>query len=190
MPSRRRRGLIWVLTFLLLGIMIIAIWGLQNRRHPDGEPTVAAANATPTVELLGSRLSHYDPRGRLLWTVISESLRYQKEVEQTVGQDVQVQFFTADHPALQLRAARLVFFNRSGDLALSGKVVAQDEQQDLRFQTEGALWIDDKGVLKGEKPLELEREDLMLQGVGFSYWPNEDKLLVQSAQLRFWPNRR
>jgi LPS export ABC transporter protein LptC len=180
----------WGLIILLLGTIAITIWGLQSGRQPASAQISEAADATPSVELRGSTLTHYDSSGHLLWAVASDALRYQQGLEQTTAQDVQVQFFSGDRPSLQLRAARLVFFNQSGDLALSGKLVAQDDKENLRFQTEGAYWSDREEVLHGEAPLEIERDDLTLEGAGFSYWPAEDKLQVQSAQLRFWPGKR
>lgn len=192
MPRLQRRGLTWGLTVLLLGIIAITIWGLglQSGHRPAAAQMSEAADVKSSVELRGSRLTHYDSAGHLIWTVTSDSLRYQKGTLQTTAQDVGVQFFNNDRPSLQLRAAQLVFYNQSGDLALSGKLVAQDDKGNLRFQTEGAIWNDREAVLHGEAPLSIERYDLTLEGAGFSYWPAEDELRVQSAQLRFWPGKR
>jgi len=142
------------------------------------------------VELSESRLSHYDPSGRLLWTLEAPLMRHNRQAEESMAQDALVQFFSAGRPRLQVRAGRLVLLNRSGDLLLSGRLSAADQAQGLRFQTEAARWSDTGQVLRGSGPLELERQNLKLTGQGFSYWPRQDRLVVQSAALRFWPEGR
>ena len=186
----RRRRLIIALLLLLSGLAWLA------SRGPSGGQSAIASAASPNsslaagVELSDSRLSHYDQQGRLLWTLEAPLMRYYRKAEESVAQDVLVQFFSAGRPSLQVRAGRLVFFNRSGNLLLSGRLVAADPAQGLRFQTEAARWSDHEQVLRGSGPLELERQNLKLTGQGFSYWPRQDRLVVQSAALRFWPGGR
>ncbi len=185
MSLGKRSGLVWIL--LLLAILALAIWSLQRSEHPaDGQ----TSDAAPGVELVGSRLDHYGSSGDLIWTASSKDMQYQQDSGQTVAHDVLVQFFSDSHPTLQLHADQLTFFNESGDLDLSGKVVARDSEQKLRFETEAANWNERDGVLRGDGPLAIQRNDLMLQGANFTYWPRENSLKVQSAQLRFWPNSR
>jgi len=180
-----KRRLSWL--FLFLGIIALTSWVLQrSERSADGE----TPNATPGIELIGNRLDHYGSAGNLIWTASAQEMRYQQDSGQTVAPDVLVQFFSGGHPTLQLQADGLTFFNQSGDLELVGNVVAREPAQDLRFETEEARWTERDGLLHGDGPLAIERKDLTLQGAGFSYWPSDNTLRVQSAQLRFWPNSR
>jgi len=182
---------------LIIGLLLLLpVLAWLSSRWPSGGQSATANAASPNsksaagLELSESRLSHYDPAGHLLWTLHAPLMRYRQQAQEGLAQDAWVQFFSAGRPSLGVRAGRLVFFNRSGDLLLSGRLSAQEQAQGLRFQTEAARWSDSGQVLRGSGPLELERQNLKLTGQGFSYWPRQDQLVVQSAALRFWPEGR
>jgi len=145
-----------------------------------------SAEEKPNVEIRDGELARYTPDGKLTWVLRSPSLAYYEEKEQTRAQDVEVRFFDAQgREALRVRAQELIFFHETGDFMLRGDIQGQDPEG-LRFRTEEARWEEREGVLRGNRPIEVERPDSQLRGSGFAYFPREGKLVVHDARLQLF----
>jgi len=170
------------LPLLLVGTAI-ALTACGPSADVSGPPN---AEEKPSVELRGGELSRYTPEGKLVWVLRSPSLAYYEDTKQTRAQDVEVRFFDAQgREALVLRAQELVFFHETGDFALRGSIVGEDPEG-LRFQTEEARWVEREGVLRGNRPIDVERPDAKLSGRGFEYRPRTGELIVHDARLRLF----
>lgn len=85
--------------------------------------------------------------------------------------------------ALNLTSDSLVFYIASGDLAITGNIVAEDASG-IRFTTDEAYWDAENSVLRGDSPVFAEREDFSISGAGFAYDPNERTIAVSDGHLK------
>lgn len=135
------------------------------------------------LELSAGKLTHYDEAGTPLWTLQARSIRYFEGEEATRAKRVEVRFLGPDGgESLTVQAEALTFFHRSGDLHLTGGLEARGEGE-LSFSTEEARWVEGAGVLRGETPVRARRGELVIQGKGFEYHPQGERLTIQQAQV-------
>jgi LPS export ABC transporter protein LptC len=140
-----------------------------------------APKELPTIELSESELIHYDDEGEIIWMLWARSVQYFEQETQAEG--VEVRFLDEGKEVLYVRAERLIFDHRSGDLKMSGGVSVSDPEG-LRLSTDEAYWDDEKRVLTSDSLVSIERDDLRLQGEGFEYHPDEGTLTIKEARLK------
>jgi len=139
----------------------------------------------PTVELRESDLIRYDDEGKAVWVLWARSVQYFEDEQKTQAEDVEVRFLDGGREVLSVRAERLIFDHRSGDLTISGGVSASDPEG-LRLSVEEAYWDDEERVLSSDSTVLVERGDLRLQGQGFEYRPDEGTLTIKGAKLKLF----
>ncbi|MFQ6116646.1 MAG: LPS export ABC transporter periplasmic protein LptC [Candidatus Bipolaricaulia bacterium] len=167
--SRTRFLLILSLLTAIAGGILL---GLQT------VPSPSKRGEEPAITIAGPSLARFDEEGHRLWELEAESITVDKEHDRTQAEGVKLRFFKDNKVTLEVTAARLLLFNKSEEMELTGGIEAQDDRG-LSFRTERLRWDPDREVLLGEGEVEVAQGKSRLTGKGFEYSPKEGRLRIE-----------
>jgi LPS export ABC transporter protein LptC len=165
--------------FLLILFLLAAITGgifLGLRTVPEPPKQ----EYTPAFAIAGPSLARFDEEGQRLWELEAESITVAYEHDQTCAEGVKLKFFKDDKVTLEVTAARLLLFNKSEEMELTGGIEAHNDRE-LNFHTEQLRWDPQREVLLGEGEVEVAQGENRLSGRGFEYSPQEGKLSIKEG---------
>lgn len=115
-------------------------------------------------------------------------MSYKRGRDRSRARNVRVRFMDAaatgnrQTVALTVRADRLVVEHRTRNLRLQGDVRGEGPDS-LTFETDRARWNAEQRRITGETGVRIQRDDLSMRGIGFSYDLQSESLTMQSASL-------
>jgi len=165
--------------FLLILSLVAAIaggilLGLQTA------PSRPKRGKEPAIAIAGPSLARFDEEGRRLWKLEAESIAVDQEHDRTQAEGVRLKFFKDNKVTLEVTAARLLLFNKSEEMELTGGIEAQGEGG-LSFHAERLRWDPDREVLLSEGEVEVTQGKSRLTGKGFTYSPKEGRFSIKEG---------
>jgi len=172
-----------LILFLLAAIIGGIFLGLRTVPYPNdksGHQAPPKQEEKPAIAIAGPSLARFDEEGQRLWELEAESITVDKEHDQTCAAGVKLKFLKDDKVTLEVTATRLLLFNKSEEMELTGGPEAHNDRG-LSFRTERRRWDPDREVLRGEGEVEVAQGENRLSGRGFEYSPQEGKLSIKEG---------
>jgi LPS export ABC transporter protein LptC len=177
--SRSRVLLILLLAAIVGGVLFL--WGLRTT------PPHTERLEEPEIALGRSIMTGYDQKGQRLWELEAQSTTLDEESNQTLAEHIRLRFFRDEQVSLEVTAARLLLFNNSQEMELTGGIEAY-QAQGVKFYTEQMRWDPNRQVLVGQGEVEVQKGESRLTGQGFEYSPEKGQLKVrEEAHLIVFP---
>ncbi len=174
------------LLMILIGGFAAFFYLLIAARNPLEQEQEVSLHSDEDVQIEGLQFSEWKGERRL-WVLDAKKSKYNHKENKASFKDVEVMFFPQEGGWMELKAKELFYDRVTGDMIAIGDVNG-DSNQGYHFLTEGLLYNADKRIVDTEDKVTLEKDRLVLEGIGMKGFLDQHRfMLLSSVRAVFSP---